>query len=288
MSTWRCFLMSYLLILSTSALLAQGNVVYEEQARRFMARIGRSDSVQRYLETEEKFFVVGYQDGGRLHHSRSTSPGVVLYTNTRDMTEATRRSRTEAPRLTLREAEERVWRLLPEGASRSEWRVKETRDFQAGMDERCGNYEVAIDILFALVPSKAVESREPLFSRLMWLSEPQAVNEPIAQGFLNGVLDCAARNPRAVDQFTVGDVGVRVLRVSMFVRPSESLADQISDQPKAPPRSMGEHHVEELVRRVGGRTRRRLEALEGSGGRRQFGPMGWRSLVFHSSIHLLL
>ncbi len=124
---------------------------YERQAMQYMARIGRGDAVKRSLTIDGGFIRVGFTDGGRLSYSGST-PTIVRYSNTDDTMEAARRSQTEAARLSIEQAEERAWRLLPAGASRSEWRITKSRGFESGMWEGCGNYSFEIGRLYHGVP----------------------------------------------------------------------------------------------------------------------------------------
>lgn len=139
-------------IVAVGMSMAQDQTTDEQRTMRFLHRIGSPDATIRNLEVMQRFVRVQFDDGGRLHFSRS-APSVTFYLNQRDATRATRRSRTEAPRLSFAAAEARAWRLLPEGATRSEWRLKKSRGFEAGTDEQCGNYSFEMDRLYHGLPA---------------------------------------------------------------------------------------------------------------------------------------
>jgi len=63
-----------------------------------------------------------------------------MYSNYKETKEASRRSMRESPRFSATQMEERAWSFLPEGESRSGWRVERAMGFVAGYGERCGNY----------------------------------------------------------------------------------------------------------------------------------------------------
>ena len=117
-------------------------------------------------------------------------------------------------------------------------------------------------VLAAIVPTKFEESGFGGDAGFFGSARPDATDEAGGDGFVDGATNHRVANGGVFLKIAIGDEDFGFLWVAVGVAPTQSFAKNIGNQSDDTARRVGENHVEELVRRVGGVAGWRREAQE--------------------------